>query len=704
MDKELNKLSRMNPPKPSDEARQQALARAMQAFEEQKKNHGATQGSRNGRRHSSISNLIWSYVMNRKLLAGSALATLIVVPAATYITIGMINDRVVDFHAPLEVAEKPKVEVQEPVGAGDERNGEPGRNATGDVAAGREKQAKDAEVKPAPKVAEETDADAGQMTAEVPQEAAPVEVMPLPEAEVTLHAAAPRTAVARKQNPGAMVRSEGVIGQPHILRQKEDRDRFTAKDANPVKSVVAEPVSTFSIDVDTASYAYMRQAILNGRLPAPESVRVEEMINYFPYDWTPPESAEQAFKASITVMPTPWNQHTQLMHIGIRGYEIQVTEQRPANLVFLIDVSGSMDEPNKLPLLKSAFRLLVNKLKPTDTVSIVVYAGASGVVLEPTKVEEKVKILDAIDKLQPGGSTAGAEGIEMAYRLAEKAFVKDGVNRILLATDGDFNVGPSTDEELKRLIEAKRKTGIFLSVLGFGTGNYNDSLMQVMAQNGNGVAAYIDGLSEAQKTLVEEATSSLFPIAKDVKIQVEFNPEKIAEYRLIGYETRALRREDFNNDRIDAGEIGSGHRVTAIYEITPKGSPAVLNDDLRYAQKPAAAVEPEAAPVTDTAATSDELAFVKIRYKKPDEDRSTLLSMPVKASEAKAKVEDAPQDVRFSLAVAAFGQKLRKEVFVEDYGWDSILDLGRAAKGSDAYGYRAEFLKLVELAKSLSGQ
>jgi Ca-activated chloride channel family protein len=387
------------------------------------------------------------------------------------------------------------------------------------------------------------------------------------------------------------------------------------------------------------------------------------------------------------------------MHVGIKGYEVQQQEQKPANLVFLIDVSGSMDEPNKLPLLKSAFRLLVNKLKPTDTVSIVVYAGNSGVVLEPTKVAEKQKILDAIEGLTPGGSTAGAEGIEAAYKMAEKAFVKDGVNRIFLATDGDFNVGPSSDDELKSMIEAKRKTGIFLSVLGFGTGNYNDALMQTLAQNGNGVAAYIDTLAEAQKTLVQEATASIFPIAKDVKIQVEFNPEKIAEYRLIGYETRALKREDFNNDKVDAGEIGSGHRVTAIYEITPKGSPAVLNDDLRYAEK-----KDSAAAADASKSASDELAFVKIRYKKPNEDKSTLITMPVKADEVKKSVDEAPGDVRFSVAVAAFGQKLKNEDQVSDYSWDNILKLGTDAKGADPYGYRAEFLKLVELSKNLKGE
>jgi Ca-activated chloride channel family protein len=385
------------------------------------------------------------------------------------------------------------------------------------------------------------------------------------------------------------------------------------------------------------------------------------------------------------------------MHVGIKGDDVVAAAAPRANLVFLIDVSGSMDEPDKLPLLKSAFRLLVDKLKPEDTVSIVTYAGNAGTVLEPTAIKDKAKILAAIDTLQPGGSTAGAQGLEAAYDLAERAFVKGGVNRIMLATDGDFNVGASSDEELKATIEQKRKSGIFLSVLGFGRGNYNDALMQTLAQNGNGTASYIDTLAEAQKSLVEEAGSSLFPIAKDVKFQVEFNPREIAEYRLIGYETRALKREDFNNDRVDAGDIGSGHRVTAIYEITPKGSPAVLNDDLRYGAAPAT-------QQADPAEKSGELAFLKIRYKKPDGNTSSLITTPVTEDNAVPSLQQAGQDVRFSVAVAAFGQKLRGTDAVSAYPYTSILDLAASAKGEDTYGYRAEFLNLVRLAKSLGGE
>jgi Ca-activated chloride channel family protein len=745
MEDDLKKLSRLSAPKASDEARARAMAAAMTAFENQEKNATAPQGTESGRRQSSIATTLWSLFMSRKMmLASSALATLLVVPAAGYVTYQLINERtiilteepvVIDTRKPADDArlrqeklkreqtasDKQTVVLQNSVptqpevsgliekaqtrpdpAIADQKADETAGRTDSEVAAPVEEQRLAAE----PKKSKESDFD----TTTVPGDAnAAATTAEAPEGEMSdLALAKPSTvqplAAKRLNNLGGATLNESIVAQPQVYLPEESGDRFTSKDTNPVKSVVSEPVSTFSIDVDTASYAYTRQAIMNGgRLPEPDSVRVEEMVNYFPYDWKGPDKADEAFKANVTVMPTPWNANTKLMHVAIKGYDVQQAQQPPANLVFLIDVSGSMDEPNKLPLLKSAFRLLVNTLKATDTVSIVVYAGNSGVVLEPTKASEKQKILDAIDNLSPGGSTAGAEGIEAAYRLAEKAFQKDGVNRIMLATDGDFNVGPSDDEDLKTLIEKKRKSGIFLSVLGFGTGNYNDGLMQTLAQNGNGVAAYIDTLSEAQKTLVQEATSSLFPIAKDVKIQVEFNPAKIAEYRLIGYETRALKREDFNNDKIDAGEIGSGHRVTAIYEITPVGSPAVLNDDLRYAEKDKKANTATATDAT-TSANSDELAFVKIRYKKPDEDKSNLITMPVKEELSKKMVDDAAPDVRFSVAVAAFAQKLKGESQVADYSWSAIEALGLAAKGDDRYGYRAEFLKMVALAKSLKGE
>jgi len=650
---DLNRLSRRTPPAADPSARAAALAAAMQAFDGAEKTSDAPQGSAAGGRRSSIFNRIWSPIMNRRFLAGSALATLLVVPAAGLVTYELVKSGTVTLDAQTTIAAKPADEAQR------------ARRQVAEKAKAEMKVAADS-AEPAP-LAESREEEA-------------VAAMPEP---LAVGGAATVQSLSRM----AMQPSDAMP------LPAENRERFASADPNPVKSVATDPVSTFSADVDTASYSYVRRSLLSGSLPDPDSVRVEELVNYFPYDWKGPEMAEKPFKATVTVLPTPWNRNTELLHIGIKGFDMVSAEEPAANLVFLIDVSGSMDAPDKLPLLKSAFRLLVGKLKDTDTVSIVTYAGNAGVVLEPTKAKEREKILDAINDLQPGGSTAGAEGIETAYRLAEKAFRKDGVNRVMLATDGDFNVGPSSDEDLKRLIEARRKGGIFLSVLGFGRGNYNDGLMQALAQNGNGTAAYIDTLAEAQKTLVEEAGASLFPIARDVKFQVEFNPARISEYRLIGYETRALNREDFNNDKVDAGDIGSGHRVTAIYEVTPKGSPAVLNDPLRYGKE-------VAAPAED----GGELAFLKMRWKKPDGDTSELVTMPVTDADAVTGVDAASADVRFSVAVAAFGQKLKGVPALQDYAYGSILGLAETARGSDPFGYRAEFLKLVRLAGGLAGE
>ncbi|MEM7462477.1 MAG: VWA domain-containing protein, partial [Pseudomonadota bacterium] len=476
--------------------------------------------------------------------------------------------------------------------------------------------------------------------------------------------------------------------------QRLNRDRIENFASNPIKRVAEEPVSTFSIDVDTASYSLVRRSLRDGILPAKDSIRIEELINYFDYDWPVPESRSNPFEPTVTVMPTPWNQDTLLMHVAIKGYDIEPQVRPASNLVFLVDTSGSMQDADKLPLVKSSLKLLLNQMGPEDTISLVTYAGEAGVALEPVKASEKAKIVAAIDKLGAGGSTAGSAGLETAYQLVEEQFVEDGVNRILLATDGDFNVGPSDDSSLKRLIEEKRKSGIFLSVLGFGQGNYNDQLMQTLAQNGNGTAAYIDTLAEAEKTLVQEAQSSLFPIAKDVKIQVEFNPSRISEYRLIGYETRALAREDFNNDRVDAGDIGSGHSVTAIYELTPVGSPALSVDALRYGN--------ESASDVSQVDPSDEIGFVKLRYKQPDGVRSELISLPVGSSSQVADFSNVADDVRFSVAVAAFGQKLRDTDAVADFSYEEIGSVASTARGADPYGYRSEFLSLVRLADGLT--
>jgi len=471
----------------------------------------------------------------------------------------------------------------------------------------------------------------------------------------------------------------------------EDRDRIKEIATGGLKSVAAEPVSTFSADVDTASYALVRSQLNMGRLPHPDTVRVEELVNYFPYDWPLAESAGEPFRPTVTVAPSPWTEGRKLMHVAIKGYDV-VPEERPrSNLVFLVDVSGSMNTPDKLPLLKNAFRMLVSALAPEDTVAIVTYAGQAGTVLEPTPARDRDAILHAIDSLQAGGSTAGEAGIRAAYRLANAAFVEGGVNRVMLATDGDFNVGQTSDDDLKRLVEKNRESGVYLSVLGFGRGNYNDQLMQALAQNGNGTAAYIDSLAEAQKALVDEAFSTMFTIAADVKLQVEFNPAAVSEYRLVGYETRALAREDFANDRVDAGDVGSGHSVTAIYEITPKGSPAEMFGELRYGRKDAAG----------DAADASEYAHLSIRYKLPGEDKSRLIARPVTPDDEVADIGEASADVRFSVAVASFGQKLREVPALAGYPWSAVREMAAGARGEDPFGYRSGFLTLVSLAESL---
>ncbi|HEY9013131.1 MAG TPA: VWA domain-containing protein [Devosia sp.] len=498
--------------------------------------------------------------------------------------------------------------------------------------------------------------------------------------------------MAAESAAGAMAPGDALVmpaPEPMMVAPTEPSgDVFTEFKESPVKIVKEEPVSTFSIDVDTASYSYVRRALTEGWMPEPDAVRIEEMINYFNYDYAGPDSAETPFKATMQIYPTPWNPKTQLLQIGIKGYVPPVTEDKASNLVFLLDTSGSMDEPDKLPLLKRAFGLLVDQLGANDTVSIVAYAGSAGVVLEPTKASDKAKILTALENLAAGGSTAGAEGIELAYRLAEQNKVAGGINRVILATDGDFNVGIDDPEDLKTFIKGKRDEGVFLSVLGFGQGNLGDDTMQALAQNGNGNASYIDSFKEAQKVLVQEMGGTLETIAKDVKIQVEFNPAAVAEYRLVGYETRALNREDFNNDKVDAGDIGAGHTVTAIYEITPVGSGAELNDPLRYGtDTPAAAVLP-----------SDEIGFLKMRYKAPEGATSQLIETPITKSLAVSTIEQASDDARWAAAVAAFGQKLKGSNYGE-MSYADIKALAQGARGTDENGYRAEFMQLINSAE-----
>ena len=468
----------------------------------------------------------------------------------------------------------------------------------------------------------------------------------------------------------------------------QGRDKFASFEQNVFKIVREAPVSTFSIDVDTASYSFVRASLNRNVLPQPAAVRTEELVNYFPYDYAGPRSAEQPFSTNVTVFPSPWTAGRKLVRIGIKGYAVQRAVRPRANLVFLIDTSGSMQEPNKLPLVKQSLSMLLNELAPDDTVAIVTYAGNAGTALEPTRVRDKHKIQSVIDSLGAGGSTAGAEGIRQAYNLAAANLDPKGVNRVVLATDGDFNVGITDEKELKGYIEREREKGVFLSVLGYGMGNYNDALMQALAQNGNGTAAYIDTLQEARKTLVDEASSTLFPIAKDVKIQVEFNPSTVAEYRLIGYETRALNREDFDNDKVDAGDVGSGQSVTALYEVVPLGGPRA-NGNLRYST-----------PAGKQANRGIELGFVKIRYKLPKSNTSRLISTPINRRSEVASFAAAPQDARFAAAVAAFAELLRGGKYNGALTYDDVLTMAVAAKGPDPFGYRSEFVQLVRAAKS----
>ncbi|NWG45077.1 MAG: VWA domain-containing protein [Alphaproteobacteria bacterium] len=491
---------------------------------------------------------------------------------------------------------------------------------------------------------------------------------------------------AKREAPQAMTGGAlAVLPAP----EAENREAYPEAKPNPVRLVAEEPVSTFSIDVDTASYAVMRRFLNDGRLPPSDAVRVEELVNYFDYAYPLPPKAEEPFAVTSWAYASPWRAGTEILHVGIKAYDVEYETAPPMNLVLLLDVSGSMADPDKLPLLKNALRLFVSELRKEDRVAIVTYAGNAGTVLEPTSGREKGRILAALDRLESGGSTAGAEGIRQAYALAEANFDETGVNRVILATDGDFNVGITDPDELEDFVARKRESGIYLTVLGFGRGNYSDVRMQTLAQAGNGNAAYIDTLNEARKVLVEEMSSTLLPVANDVKIQVEFNPRTVAEYRLIGYETRLLERADFNNDKVDAGEVGAGHEVTALYEIVRVGSPAAAIDPLRYGT---------AAPAEGPAG---ELAFVKLRYKRPGESESRLLTRPVRTADIIDRFEAAPQEARFAAAVAAFGQWLRRDPALGSFGPDEIEPIVKAARGEDPFGYRAEFLRLVGLARAL---
>jgi Ca-activated chloride channel family protein len=456
------------------------------------------------------------------------------------------------------------------------------------------------------------------------------------------------------------------------------------------KAVTDNPLSTFSIDVDTAGYANVRRFLTGNRMPPKDAVRIEELINYFSYDYPEPKD-ETPFAVITELSVCPWNKDHQLIHIGLKGRKIKTANMPPSNLVFLLDVSGSMNSPDKLPLLKKGFKLLTEQLREKDRVAIAVYAGAAGLVLPSTPGNEKHTILKAIDNLQAGGSTAGAQGIKLAYKTVLDNFIENGNNRVILATDGDFNVGMSSDGKLVRLIESQREKNIFLTVLGFGTGNLKDAKMEKLADKGNGNYAYIDNLLEAKKVLVKEMGGTLHTIAKDVKLQIEFNPAHVKAYRLIGYENRRLNKEDFNDDKKDAGELGAGHTVTALYELVPAGaheSPVTV-DPLKYQES----------KIKPAAVESQELMTVKLRYKKPDENQSALITHPVIAEHS---VPDRASDnFNFSAAAASFGMLLRDSAFKGASTYQNVLKLAKASKGKDNEGYRAEFIRLVEMAEML---
>jgi Ca-activated chloride channel family protein len=691
----------MNAATPEPAEKDAHIALAMKNFDDLQ---NSRQGSADGARHTSDGSTIWSNASSgvfRMLQSLTTRGALTVTTSIAAVGIGIFffaQNGMVPGTAVPDVVYPDQAPVSGTAAAGGDTLKD---EETIDVIAG----APEAPVRPIP---------AKPVPAAAPNEIAPVqqvreraageaeiamgEAAPAPASEMVadgfvggVYAEAPTTAPGfssgtaqlRKLDPGLLGGALGIADDA-VTPPEPDTEAFANEAANPVKITSDDPVSTFSIDVDTAAYSVMRSSLMNGYLPNAASVRVEEMINYFPYDYPAPDAGEAPFKPTVTVIPSPWNAGTQLVHIGIQGMMPALEDRPPLNLVFLIDTSGSMEAQNKLPLLIQSFKLMLSELRPEDEVAIVAYAGSSGQVLEPTPASNRLKIMSALLRLSAGGSTAGQAGLQQAYAVAAEMAKEGEVSRVILATDGDFNVGIYDPDELKDFIAKKRDSGTYLSVLGFGRGNLDDATMQALAQNGNGTAAYIDTLSEAQKVLVDQLSGALFPIANDVKIQVEFNPAQIAEYRLIGYETRALAREDFNNDAVDAGEIGAGHTVTAIYEITPVGSDAVLNNALRY-QTPVASDG------------SGELGFLKLRYKLPGENTSTLLSTPVFEG-----MGQATDDIRFSVAIAGYGQLLSDSKYLNGWSYEDAIALANETKGDDAFGYRSEAIKLMRLANTLS--
>ncbi|AZM40032.1 vWA domain-containing protein [Acinetobacter sp. WCHA39] len=480
-----------------------------------------------------------------------------------------------------------------------------------------------------------------------------------------------------------------AMPSPESVRLEQNTEKYQKNEVNPIYRVADQAVSTFSIDVDTGSYSNTRRFLNDGRLPPIDAVRAEEMINYFDYQYPQPNSIHP-FSVTTEIVDSPWKENAKLIKIGIQAKDLATKQLPPANLVFLVDVSGSMDAPDKLPLVKQTLRLLTEQLRPQDKVTIITYASGEKLLLEPTSGDQKDKILRVIDALQASGATAGEQAIQLAYQQAEKAMLKNGINRILLATDGDFNVGITDFSTLKGMVAEKRKSGISLTTLGFGTGNYNEQLMEQLADAGDGNYSYIDNKNEAKKVVQRQLSSTLATVAQDVKIQVEFNPATVKEYRLVGYENRMLKQEDFNNDKVDAGDIGAGHNVTAIYEIIPVGQQGWLNDS-RY----------QASTKTDTTKKS-EYAFVNLRYKLPNQEKSILLNQAVKAQSK--SLAQANSDTRFAIAVASYAQQLKGGQYNAAMGWDQIIQLAQQSAKPDPYQMREEFIELAKIAKSLSAK
>jgi Ca-activated chloride channel homolog len=501
-----------------------------------------------------------------------------------------------------------------------------------------------------------------------------------------LHAPAPPSA------PASMAAvAQPYAGTPPMVQSARvdptNTEKYAERDDNPVHRASEQPVSTFSVDVDTGSYSNVRRMLRDGVRPPADAVRAEEFINYFSYQHPAPTDRSRPFRVTTELSPAPWNSKRQLLMIGIKGYDVPKATLPPANLVFLLDTSGSMDSPDKLPLLKQTLAQLVPQLREQDRVSIVVYAGSAGLVLPPTPGNRHQEIMAALERLEAGGSTNGGDGIRLAYAMARQTFIKGGVNRVILATDGDFNVGTVSQDALETLVADQRKSGVALTTLGFGQGNYNDALSERLADVGDGNHAYIDTLQEGRKVLVEEMQATLMTIARDVKIQIEFNPAVVSEYRLIGYENRLLNREDFANDKVDAGDIGAGHEVTALYEITPVGTGADRLPSLRYSEGKA------------TARTgTDELAHLRLRYKRPGQDKSELIETPV----LRSSLTSSPSpSFRFASAVAAYADLLRGGTHVENWTWNDVAATARSASGEDRYGLRQEFIELVAQGRRL---